>query len=240
LENCPGVPCVVTPPTPASACGSITTVLDGDGISYETVNIGNQCWTKTNLKTTKYNDGITSIPDETANAGWGTLGYGARTEFVGVTGYVSTYGYLYNGYAVAGIITPGGPSIKNICPVGWRVPSNSDWNKLVIFIDSGADTTSASFVHDQSSAITSLKKNDASWFFNTGTNNSGFSALPGGYRGTSFFPFSNRYDAAFWSTTELPMQPNFNLVRDIREPFDTFRKLPQDKSFGLSVRCLKD
>lgn len=102
-----------------------------------------------------YNDGITSIPDETANAGWGTLGYGARTEFVGVTGYVSTYGYLYNGYAVAGIITPGGPSIKNICPVGWRVPSNSDWNKLAIFINTGADTTSVPAIHG--SAI-SLKK----------------------------------------------------------------------------------
>ena len=108
LENCPGVPCVVTPPAPSFTCGT-STITDVDNNIYNTVLIGTQCWTTTNLKVTKYNDGITSIPDETANPGWGTLGYGARTEFVGgagvVTGYVSTYGYLYNWYAAAGIIT---------------------------------------------------------------------------------------------------------------------------------------
>jgi hypothetical protein len=97
LENCTGVPCVVAPPTPASACGSITTVSDGDGNSYQTVAIGTQCWTTTNLKTTKYNDG-TSIPDLTL-AGWPSAS-GARTGYVatGVSSsdYVGTFGYLYN------------------------------------------------------------------------------------------------------------------------------------------------
>ena len=235
LENCPGVPCVVAP---SFTCGT-STVSDVDGNSYETVAIGNQCWTKKNLRTTMYNDGITSIPDETANAGWGTLGYGARTEYVGfagvVTGYVSTYGYLYNWYAAAGIITSGGAAIKNICPVGWRVPSNSDWNKLAIFINTGADTTSFGII--QGSAI-SLKKNDALWFINNGTDNYGFSALPGGFRGNTT-NFSIRNYAYFWSTTEdLPFNPGISFFRDTEN--DDFRQLKQSNFFGMSVRCLRD
>jgi hypothetical protein len=110
LENCPGVPCIVTPPAPSFTCGT-STVTDVDNNIYNTVSIGTgttaQCWTKTNLRVTKYNDG-TPIPDETANTGWGTLTTGALADYTGVTGYVNTFGYLYNWYAAAGIITNGG------------------------------------------------------------------------------------------------------------------------------------
>ncbi|MCE2771131.1 MAG: hypothetical protein LW711_14175 [Saprospiraceae bacterium] len=239
LENCPGVPCVVTPPAPSFTCGT-STITDVDNNIYNTVLIGTQCWTTTNLKVTKYNDGITSIPDETANAGWGTLGYGARTEYVGVagvvTGYVSTYGYLYNWYAAAGIITSGGAAIKNICPVGWRVPSNSDWNKLAIFINTGADTTSVPAIHG--SAI-SLKKNDALWLTTNGTDNYGFSALPGGLRKDNpNFNFTIRNIAYFWSTTELPLNPGLSFSRDTEN--DDFRKQGFQNFWGMSVRCLRD
>ena len=130
LENCTGVPCVVAPPVPASACGSTSTVLDFDGNSYVTVAIGTQCWTKTNLKVTRYNDG-TLIGDSTYST-WGTATIGARTVFQS-SGYPDNYGYLYNWYATT--------DSRKLCPDGWHVPTDSDWNKLVKFIDSGADTS---------------------------------------------------------------------------------------------------
>ena len=114
LENCTGVPCVVTPPAPSFTCGT-STVLDYNGNSYETVSIVGtgvtQCWTKTNLKVTKYNDG-TAIPYEADNTAWTRLTTGAHSADPGISSYKDTYGYLYNGYAAAGIITIGGTSSK--------------------------------------------------------------------------------------------------------------------------------
>jgi uncharacterized protein (TIGR02145 family) len=72
---------------------------------------------------TKYNDG-TLIPDSTSST-WGTAAIGARTGYVaaGVSNYVGTFGYLYNWYAAT--------DSRKICPVGWHVPTDSEWNSLI-------------------------------------------------------------------------------------------------------------
>jgi uncharacterized protein (TIGR02145 family) len=245
LENCPGVPCVVTPPAPASACGSITTVSDFDGNVYQTVGIGTQCWTTTNLKTTKYNDG-TSIPDLTL-AGWPSAS-GARTGYVatGVSSsdYVGTFGYLYNWYAVN--------NPRKLCPAGWHVPTESDWNKLVISLHSGttvADTSSTSLTQSttagtvmKSQVTNSSVGSGLGWDPGSpGTNTSGFSGLPGGCRNYDGSFIYVRFFAFFWSATEN--DGNFAWFRFLRYNngnVSRFNFVNFNESVGASVRCLRD
>jgi len=224
LENCTGVPC-------GFICGS-STISDIDGNSYNTVLIGTQCWTKENLKVTKYNDG-TAIPDETANtAGWGGLATGARSDYTGEASYIATYGYLYNWYAAN--------DSRKICPAGWHVPTDGEWTPLIQFIVP-TETVSATVVGSQSTtAGGKLKSTSSIWNSpNTGADNSsGFSALPGGYR-VSAGSFQNiRGIAFFWSATESAINSAWS-----RSLYDSIGNLYRDnsnKSVGSSVRCLKD
>jgi uncharacterized protein (TIGR02145 family) len=224
-------------------CGT-SAISDIDNNSYPTVLIGTQCWTTTNLKVTKYNDG-TLIGDST-NSTWGTAMIGARTGFyvsvVPLSDYVGTFGYLYNWYAVN--------DSRKLCPAGWHVPTDSDWNKLVISIDSRADTIITNSTQSQSSTAGIEMKSDST---NTtagsglgwdpsrsgpGTNTSGFSALPGGWRfsDVSFFDF--RFGATFWSATEFNNDNAW--TRILTYINGSVRRDYGSKSFGLSIRCLRN
>ncbi len=246
LENCPGVPCVVTPPAPSFTCGT-STVTDVDGNAYNTKLIGSQCWTTTNLKVTKYNDG-TVIGDST-NSTWGTATIGARTEgkesgpdpSTSVSGYVGAFGYLYNWYAIT--------DSRKLCPNGWRVPSDSDWNKLVLSSHSGstpADTSSTSYTQS-TTAGTALKSTTTNLSPGAGlgwdpgtptpTNTSGFSALPGGHRRITGF-FYIRNEAYFWSATEA--SPSDARYRALYSSSGEVDRASTIKLYGLSVRCIKD
>ena len=129
LENCPFVPCIdiVTPPAPSFTCGT-STIFDIDGNSYNKVQIGTQCWTKENLKVTKYNNGDLIPIDNSGglnihslSASWGRT-TGVRAIYGNLESNLSTYGFLYNWYA----ITDG----RKICPSGWHIPTLSDVNLL--------------------------------------------------------------------------------------------------------------
>ena len=234
LENCPGVPCFICD-TPA--------VSDIDGNAYETIAIGTQCWTKTNLKVTKYNDG-TLIGDST-NSTWGTAVIGARTGYdvsvVLLSDYVGTFGYLYNWYAVT--------DPRKLCPDGWHVPTDAEWTIMIQQLDNMASATA---VGTQSaiagtvlkSAVTNssmgsgLGWNPATPTPSPGTNTSGFSALPGGIRSSigSFGGF--RSEAHFWSATEF--DPNTAIRRKLQFGDGLVYRLSHNKSVGDSVRCLRD
>jgi uncharacterized protein (TIGR02145 family) len=201
-----------------------------------------------NLRTRYYNDGTEIRFDNSGGASgggsgstWGTLTSGAHTLYAHdstpTTGNLAMYGYLYNGYAARGIITDGGTSTKNICPTGWHVPSDSDWNKLIKSIDSNADTTGNST--QSTSAGTLMKKNDALWSTNTGTNTSGFSALPGGDRDSDGSFYSVRGKAFFWSATESDAFDAWFRGLNVTF-FSNVDRFNGSKSVGASVRCLRD
>jgi uncharacterized protein (TIGR02145 family) len=230
LENCTGVPCVTTP---AFTCGT-STVSDIDNNAYNTVLIGTQCWTQSNLKVTKYNDG-TVIPDETANTGgWGGLATGARSDYTGEASYIATYGYLYNWYAAT--------DSRKICPTGWHVPTDGEWTSLIQFTVP-TETVSATVNGTQSPNAGGKLKSSTLWNTATpqspGTDNYGFSALPGGVRVNSSFNLIRSY-AAFWSTT-LQVGSSVNawspLLSNVNSSVAREARL---KSVGASVRCLRD
>jgi uncharacterized protein (TIGR02145 family) len=236
LENCPGVPCIVTPPAPSFTCGT-STMTDKDNNIYSTVSIGSQCWTTTNLKVTQYDDG-SLIPDLTSSTSspWATSG--ARTDYTGATGipsgqtYVSTYGYLYNWYAVN--------DLRKLCPAGWHVPTDGEWTSLIQFTVP-TETVSATVIGTQSpNAGGKMKSTSTLWNTATppspGTDNFGFTVLPGGARRNDG-SFSNiRNTATFWSAT---VSTSYAWYRYLDYNGNVYRNI-QYQSYGASVRCLRD
>jgi uncharacterized protein (TIGR02145 family) len=209
-----GTPCAATP-----------TVTDIEGNSYNTVVIGTQCWMKENLKVTKYHDG-SSIPLDSSGTSsgyeastWGfPAGTGARTVYEHNHQYVTNYGMLYNWYAVT--------NPKGLCPSGWHIPTDAEWTTLVGSLGSNAGDK---------------MKDTSSLWTNTTTgalNSSGFSALPGGCRlyGGSFINMS--YSAYFWSASKH--NNNYAWSRNLDYYNGGIHRNNVLKSFGLSVRCLRN
>ena len=238
LENCPGVPCVVTPPPPSFTCGT-STVKDVDGNDYNTTLIGAQCWTKENLKVTKYNDG-TDIPlDASGGPGgngsgetWSGLSTGARTVIDNNNVNIGTYGYLYNWFTVS--------DSRGLCPNGWRVSTASDWFKLAKFIDPGADTLFATYI--VSTTAGEKLKSTGNWLSNNGTDNYGFSGQPGGYRyDDGDFTYSPRLEfAIFWSSTLRFGFPLQYYLSDFNAGKNTLGVVGDNPKQGCSIRCVKN
>jgi uncharacterized protein (TIGR02145 family) len=222
-----------------SAVCPTSTVTDVDGNIYNTVAIGTQCWTKENLKVTKYNN-RDIIPDSTnaSNSNWGTVAIGARTDYVGVSGYVGTYGYLYNWHAAT--------DPRKICPSGWHVPTDGEWRILIQSIDPTYITTNTS----STTAGGSMKTAGTSdWLtLNTGTNASGFSAKGGGFRRSftgsglsSDGNFDNiNINGFFWSTTTNNLNTGEAYFCFLLFVIDDVQMLFNKKGYGQSVRCVKD
>ena len=235
LENCPGVPCVTAP---SFTCGT-STVPDMLGNSYNTVAIGTQCWTKENLKVTMYNDGTLIPIDATGGPSgsstiWQNLTTGAYTIYgnESSTGTNATnYGFLYNWYAVKGISTVGSTNYKNICPTGWHVPTDGEWDALVTQL--GGSSVAGS----------KLKSTSPLWYSGSGTpgtDNSGFTGLPGGYREETGVFSNTGYYAFFWSATDYnPLEAWYRTLDYYNSTVGRNGFSSSSKSLGTSVRCLR-
>jgi uncharacterized protein (TIGR02145 family) len=198
------------------------TVKDVDGNVYHTVNIHGQIWMVENLKTTHYNDGNnTEIPNITDNSVWGGLITPAYCWYNNDVSYKTTFGALYNWYAV---------NTGNLCPTGWHVPSDGEWTTLINNL--GGDTATAGGRLKETGT--------AHWVSpNTGADNSsGFTALPGGshYTNGSFY-YNGKY-GWYWSSTE-------STATTAMHPYMVYNssaitRKPGSKSIGFSVRCIKN
>jgi len=197
-------------------------IKDVEGNTYKTVKIGDQWWMAENLKTTKYRNGDligTTVPATLDISGETTPKY--QWAYDGNESNVATYGRLYTWYAIT--------DSKGVCPIGWRVPTYLDWKNL------------GHFLADGSTAGNKLKETGyAHWLYSSksmATNETGFTALPGGWRFYHGFNDQGSY-GYWWTSTEysagLAWFTSMGYDMSINYGGNHFPEM-----WGFSVRCVK-
>ena len=193
------------------------------------VNIGTQNWNAINLDVSTYRDG-TPIPQVTNPTQWANLTTGAWCYYNNDPANGTTYGKLYNWYAVAGIHDndPNTPN-KILAPTGWHIPTDSEWTTLTTFL--GGMSIAGGKMKSTGTSLWQSPNNGA-------TNESGFTSLPGGGRNINGPFLGIGLDSFFWSASEINSTNaffhylNYNLVN--------IQKISTDKQDGFSVRCVMD
>ena len=219
-------------------------ISDYEGNVYQTVQIGYRIWMAENLKSTYYSDG-TAIPLVVEDSGWKNLGddgkaycwYDNSSDTGDIYGAIYSWAAAMNG---ADDTDDNPCEVQGVCPTGWHMPSDSEWKELEIYLGmepSEADATSYRGT-DQGGKLketgTSLWKSP-----NVGaTNESGFSALPGGHRGSNGVFYQLGEQAAFWTTTER--RNSLMLSRMLFYTRADIFNHDRYKNFGFSVRCIRD
>ena len=221
-------------------CPGASTLTDYDGNVYNTVQIGNQCWMKENLRTTHYSDG-TAIP-----AG-STSGSPFYHDYSSSNLTLTERGYLYNWLAVmhGASSSQSNPSgVQGICPTGWHVPSDAEWTQLTQYVSSQSDYVCGS----NTSSIAKALASNTGWEwsgitcevgYNQSTNNNtGFSAFPAGNvignfggsgSGTNFWSSRGASNGDVWVSGLNYHSPNMLIGSILNEWY-----------MGFSVRCLRD
>jgi len=199
-------------------------------VDIPSISIGSQTWSSKNLDVSRYRNGD-PIPQVTDPTQWSSLTTGAWCWYNNDSAtYAATYGRLYNWYAVN--------DARGLAPLGWHIPSDGEWNKLVKFLDVSADTTCQDC--NQSSIACGAMKSTTGWNApNTGaTNSSGFAGLPAGSRyndGTFYYIRSYGY---WWSSTDYNTTYGWDRILDYNG-YGVNRSI-NTKQFGFSVRCVRD
>ena len=188
---------------------------DGDNNNYPVVQIGTQIWMAENLKTKKYSTGdligTTATPFSDIT---GETSPKYQWAYEGNESYVATYGRLYTWYAVT--------DSRNVCPVGWHVPTDGEWTILTTYLGgasvAGGKLKETGITHWNSSA--------------GATNETGFTALPGGYRYSGDGSFARMTSYGYWwcSTWNRWIDSGHANVYRGSDP----------QNFGYSIRCIKD
>ena len=210
---------------PGLRCPGTPTVTDVDGNIYNTVQIGNQCWTQSNLKTTRYRNGDT-ISAGLIDSLWANTTSGAYAIYNNEPVNDGLYGKLYNNYSVT--------DSRGLCPIGWHVPSEGEWDALVGHVG-------GYFVAGGSLKSMATQPTLGGWTLpNIGaTNSSGFTALPGGVRSHigEFYAMFN--SGCWWSLTPSSIWPS-SFVISIGSHSGGASWGYNSKECGFSVRCLKN
>ena len=198
-----------------------TTLLgDIDGNNYTFVTIGEQVWMAENLATTRLNDG-TPISNLTVPADWELAPVPAYVWYSNNEAlYRLTYGALYNWHAVA---------TNKLCPEDWHVPTEAEWRTLVNYLG-GVDVAGGKL--KQTGTALWLSPNVGA------TNESNFTALPGGGRKPAG-EFEDRGIRGLWWASTPSGTANGVGVGLLNE--NTAVNIGNSLTgVGRSIRCLKN
>ena len=201
------------------------------GYDYATVLIGEQCWFAENLRSENYENGD-AIAAGLSNSEWQNTTSGAVAvygEDAGCDNFspdidacdpaqsLNEYGRLYNWYAV--------DDARGLCPSGWHVPTDGEWTVMTDFL--GGESVAGGQM-----------KTDYGWNGGgNGTNSSGFSGLPGGYRDSNGYFWSAGDFGIWWSSS-----PNGSDAwnRDLFNGSEYVFRESDYPLYGFSVRCVRD
>ncbi|MBO4481709.1 MAG: fibrobacter succinogenes major paralogous domain-containing protein [Bacteroidales bacterium] len=225
-------------------CKGVAAVMDVDSNIYNTVQIGEQCWMKENLKTTKYADG-TSISKGSTTSTTIAYWYFPNNDFSNK----DTYGLLYNWKAVmrnspSTVANPSG--VQGVCPTGWHVPSDAEWTQLKNYLSNQVEYVCNMTEEKIGKALAST----SGWENSSTTcavgnlqianNTTGFSAVPaGGYNSYygKYEYFGNM--TRIWSATEYNSVGANGLYLNYDDASMGLGGAG-GKCDGYSVRCLRD
>lgn len=196
------------------------TVSDIEGNIYKTVKIGSQTWFAQNLRTSHYNNGV-SI-NSTNNEIYEEAKPQYQWPANGDEELVEKYGRLYTWYVVT--------DTRNICPCGWHVPSQEEFNELIEYLGGDVELIGA-YLKEAGTDNWNAPNAGA-------TNSSGFTAIPEGARDyTSAFVWFGK-SASFWSSTENDTDDAFLYSLDHLNT--EFVEDVYSHKAGHAVRCIKD
>ncbi len=191
------------------------------GTNDPSVSICCQRWMSRNLDVTTYRNGD-PIPEVTDPVEWAALTTGAYCYYDNVIDNGAIYGKLYNWYAVN--------DPRGLAPEGWYIPTDFEWTTLSNCLDgeavAGGPMKEMGILHWNTP--------------NTGaTNLSGFTGLPGGYRGSNGSSYYIGDYGLWWTSTESGADSAWH--RHLQNSsVGIFRSSAYFKRFGFSVRCLRD
>jgi uncharacterized protein (TIGR02145 family) len=193
-----------------SPCPGTPTVTYG-GRTYNTVQIGTQCWLKENL-----------------NIGT-MIKSGAQTKNGIIEKYCYDnnedncikYGGLYQ-WQEAVNYTVSDQNVQGICPSGWHIPTLQEFQTLVAQVNNDGDALKAIGVGEGAGA---------------GTNTSGFSALLSGTVGTDNHSSHQLVYAYFWTSTSY--NPDFSYILSVGFDYKDINLYANGTGAGFCVRCIK-